>query len=138
MPKLYFYDTGLACWLMGIREPGQLRSHPLRGAIFETWVVSEIVKQRANRGETRGLSFYRDRSGAEVDLVIDQPARRTLLEAKSTGTPSASLLRGAERVRGHLDRGTAADVAVVYGGEDLQERTGGRLIPWRMLGKTTW
>ena len=59
MPKLYFYDTGLACWLLGIREPQQLRSHPLRGAIFETWVVSEILKHRVNRGETRGLSFYR-------------------------------------------------------------------------------
>ena len=138
MPKLYFHDTGLACWLMGIREAGQLRSHPLRGAIFETWVVSEIVKQRANRGESRRLSFYRDRSGAEVDLVVDQPARLTLVEAKATATPSVSLLRGAERVRGHFDPGTAPDVAVVYGGEDLQERTTGRLVPWRMLGETTW
>ena len=60
-PKLHFYDTGLACWLIGIRTPQQLRSHPLRGPMFETWVVSEIVKHRLNRGETRGLSFYRNR-----------------------------------------------------------------------------
>ena len=51
MPKLFFYDTGLVCWLLGIRTPEQLRSHPLRGPIFETWVVSEIVKHRTNRGE---------------------------------------------------------------------------------------
>ena len=64
MPKLYFHDTGLACWLLGIREARQLRSHPLRGALFETWVVSETIKLRANRGGTEGLSFYRDRNGA--------------------------------------------------------------------------
>ena len=52
MPKLHFYDTGLVCWLIGIRTPEQLRTHPLRGAIFETWVVSEIVKHRMNLGET--------------------------------------------------------------------------------------
>ena len=138
MPKLYFYDTGLASWLLGIREPGQLRSHPLRGPLFETWVVSEIVKQRANRGDTRGLSFYRDRNGAEVDLVIERPDGLTLLEVKSAETPSASVFRGAERVRGHFPHGTALDVAVVYGGEDPQHRTAGRLVPWRKLGTVTW
>ena len=69
MPKLHFYDTGLVCWLLGIREPEQLRSHPLRGAIFETWIVSEIHKHRVNAAETGGLSFYRDRDAAEVDLA---------------------------------------------------------------------
>ena len=70
-PKLHFYDAGLVCWLIGIRTPEQLRSHPLRGPIFETWVVSEIVKHRMNLGETRGIFFYRSRDGAEVDLVIE-------------------------------------------------------------------
>ena len=63
MPKLHFYDTGLACWLMGIRDAAQLDIHPLRGAIFEGWVVSEIVKQRFNRGEANGVYFFRDKSG---------------------------------------------------------------------------
>ena len=138
MPKLYFHDTGLACWLLGIREPAHLRSHPLRGPIFETWAVSEIVKQRANRGEGRGLSFYRDRNGAEVDLVIERPDGLTLLEAKSTATPSATLYRGVERVRKHFPHGTALDVTVVYGGESRQHRTAGRLIPWRELGTVAW
>lgn len=53
MPKLHFHDSGLVCWLLGIREASQLRSHPLRGAIFESWVVSEILKHRTNRGEAR-------------------------------------------------------------------------------------
>ena len=133
MPKLYFYDTGLACWLLGIREPQQLRSHPLRGAIFETWMVSEILKQRANRGETRGLSFYRDSNGAEVDLIIEQPAGLTLLEAKSSATPSKSLFDSARRVRRHFPDSPPPDVAVAYGGDEFQQRGDGRLIPWRML-----
>ena len=73
MPKLYFHDTGLACWLLGIREARQLRTHPLRGALFETWVVSEVLKHRTHRGRSGGLSFYRDRNGAELDLVIEEP-----------------------------------------------------------------
>ena len=138
MPKLYFYDTGLACWLLGIRQPEQLRSHPLRGAIFETWVVSEILKHRIHRGigtsTLHGLSFYRDKNGAEVDLLMEQPDRLILLEAKSAETPSKSLFAGAQRVRRHFkDSPRPCDVAVAYGGEEFQQRTDGQLIPWRML-----
>lgn len=134
MPKLYFYDTGLVSWLLGIREPAQLRSHPLRGPIFETWVVSESRKHHANRGMSRGLSFYRDRRGAEVDLIMDKPSERTLLEAKSAATPSSSMFKGIERVRRHLPDSPPVDAAVVYGGSDFQARSSGRLIPWRMAG----
>ncbi len=130
-PKLHFYDTGLACWLMGIRTPQQLRTHPLRGAIFETWVVSEIVKHRLNRGETRGLYFYRNRDGAEVNLVIEHPARLTLVEAKSSQTPNSSLFGGALRVQRQLSHESPpSEIAVVYGGAESQMRTAGRLIPW--------
>ena len=134
MPKLFFYDTGLVCWLLGIRTPEQLRSHPLRGSIFETWVVSEIVKHRTNRGETGGLSFYRDSNGAEIDLVIEQPARITLIEAKSAATASSSFFDGAKRVRRHFSElPRPCDVAVAYGGDQFQQRADGRLIPWLML-----
>ena len=133
-PKLHFYDTGLACWLIGIRTPQQLRSHPLRGPIFETWVVSEIVKHRLNRGESRGLSFYRNRDGAEVDLVIEGPSRLTLVEAKSSQTPSASLFDGALRVRGQLAADSLpCDIAVAYGGGESQRRSAGQLIPWESV-----
>ena len=135
-PKLMFHDAGLAAWLLGIREPAQLRAHPLRGAIFETWVVSEVRKLVANRGApTRrdpGLSFYRDRNGAEVDLVIDRPNRLTLVECKSGATPSAGLLASARRVAGHFvgsDR--HVELAVVYGGDQEQQRSAGRIVPWR-------
>ncbi len=138
-PKLHFYDTGLVCWLIGIRTPLELRSHPLRGPIFETWVVSEIVKHRLNRGESRGLSFYRNRDGAEVDLVIERPSRLTLVEAKSSQTPSASLFDGALRVRRHLSAASLpCDIAVAYGGGESQSRAAGRLVPWESVHETAF
>ncbi len=134
MPKLYFHDSGLACWLLGIRNRNHLLAHPLRGAIFETWAVGEVIKHRANSGLSQGVSFYRDRGGAEVDLVIEGPDRLTLVEAKSSVTPSASLFRGTERVRRHFDRlAQPCEVAVAYGGEQAQERSSGQLLPWRMM-----
>ncbi len=69
-PKLHFHDTRLACWLLGIRSAAQLRAHPLRGVLFESWVASEILKQRVHRGESPPLFYYRDRHGAEADLVM--------------------------------------------------------------------
>ena len=135
MPKLYFYDSGLACWLLGIREPEQLVSHPLRGALFETWVVSEVLKHRTHRGETRGLSYYRERGGGELDLVVEDPTGVTLIEAKSGKTPSSSLFDGARRVRSHLeDVGTHSRVLVVYGGDEYRRNSdGSRLVPWRQV-----
>ena len=134
MPKLNFYDTGLLCWLLGIRTPDQLRTHPLRGAIFETWVVSEIAKHRTNQGNTNGISFYRDRNGAEADLIVECPNGITIVEAKSSETPSSSLFDGSKRVRKHLVQSTQrCSVVVVYGGDQSQRRGNDRLIPWRKL-----
>ena len=134
MPKLHFYDTGLVCWLLGVRTPEQLRNHPLRGPIFETWVVSEIAKYRTNQGEMGGLSFYRDRNGAEVDLIIEYPSHVALVEAKSADTASSNLFDSVVRVQRHLTRlPLPSFVFVTYGGNQHQRRTRGSLIPWRNL-----
>ena len=138
MPKLLFYDTGLVCWLLGIRTPEQLCSHPLRGSIFETWVISEIAKYRSNWGEMGGLSFYRDRNGTEVDLIVEHPSQITLVEAKSSQTASSSLFDGARRVKQHLDASNRpCDVVVAYGGDQFQhrDRANEDLIPWFGLRK---
>ncbi len=74
-PKIYFYDTGLLCWLLGIQEPGQLATHPLRGSIFETFAVSEIVKTRLNSMENTEFFFWRDSNGNEVDVIADYGGR---------------------------------------------------------------
>ena len=139
MPKLHFYDTGIVCWLLGIRTPEQLRAHPLRGPIFETWVTSEIAKHRANQGEANGISFYRDRNGAEADLIVQNPIGTTIVEAKSSETPSSSLFDGSKRVRKHLAQSThRCPVVVVYGGDQPQRRGTDRLIPWSELHEFDW
>ncbi|MDE0108374.1 MAG: ATP-binding protein [Bryobacterales bacterium] len=139
MPKLHFYDSGLVCWLLGIRTPEQLLTHPLRGPIFETWVASEIAKRWANRGEASGLSFYRNQNGAEADLLIERPSGVTLIEAKSAETASTRLLDGARRVRRQLDRATGqCSVVIVYGGDQPQRRGTDWLVPWRELHQFDW
>ena len=90
-PKLHFYDTGLVCWLLGIRDAEQLRLHPLRGAIFESWIVSEVLKHRYNRGEHAGLYFYRDRHGLEADMVVTDGQKLTVVEAKTSQTATPDL-----------------------------------------------
>lgn len=85
-PKVYFYDTGLLCYLLGIEEPGQLQVHPLRGAIFENMAVSQLIKQRFNAGKRSNLFFYRENSGREADIVREEPEGLYLLEVKSSST----------------------------------------------------
>ncbi|MFP4104572.1 MAG: ATP-binding protein [Phycisphaerae bacterium] len=138
MPKMHFYDTGLACRLLGIRTTDQLRSHPLRGPLFETWVVSEIAKHRSNTGTGGGLYHYRDQNGLETDLIIEHPDRLTLVEAKAAQTPNSSLLDGVRRVRNALQRHRHCQVIVAYGGEAEQKRSDAVLAPWSDLHKLTW
>lgn len=134
MPKLHFYDTGLAYWLLGIRSADQLRSHPLRGAIFKTWVVSEIMKHRTNGGVTSGVSFYRDKDGVEADLVIEDGGRLVAVEAKAAATASTSLFDGVSRVRGLLEStDRKVESIVVYGGDEPQQRSAAALLPWARL-----
>lgn len=134
MPKLYFLDTGLMCYLLGIHEPEHIPLHPLRGQIFETWVVSEIMKRRFNLGVHDGLHFYRDHNGIEVDLVIPEVEKILLIEAKSTSTPSSSLFRRIRRVNEHLKHlPQSINAFVVYGGDTFQQRKDGAFIPWQEL-----
>lgn len=71
MPKLYFYDTGLACTLLGLEKESQLETHYLKGALFENLIVLEIFKKRLNQGLPTNLYFWRDRTGHEVDLLAE-------------------------------------------------------------------
>lgn len=93
-PKLYFYDVGVVSFLLGINEIGQLHNHPLRGALFETLVVSDIVKEFRHRGRRAPVSFYRDARGNEVDLIISTGSGNIPVEIKSSTTYSSDLIRG--------------------------------------------
>ena len=138
MPKLHFYDTGLVSWLLGIRSADQLRAHPLRGAIFETWVASEILKQRVHRGESPGLFYYRDSHGAEADLVIPEGESLTLVETKSGATVSTDMLDAARKVRTGFTSRTPPGAVLVYGGEMPQKRSDITVLPWTAIHDRRW
>jgi predicted AAA+ superfamily ATPase len=134
MPKLHFYDSGLACWLLGIRDVQQLSSHPLRGAIFESWVVSEIVKSRFNRGESNGVYFFRDKSGVEADVLVSGNKGWSVIEVKASQTVSSQLAANAERIAAMLAGTTMKGVPIViHGGAEDQTRKGVRYAAWKNL-----
>lgn len=132
-PKLYFLDTGLAAALLGIRDAAALNLHPQRGALFETLVVGEFVKQRFNTGQPAGLWFWRDNTGNEVDLLFESGPRLQPVEIKSGATLVRDWLRGIEKWRAF-----AGDDALpgwlIYGGEDGYTREGVEVFPWRAIG----
>ena len=91
-PKLHFFDTGLLCQLLGIRSPHELHHHPLRGAIFETWVVSEIYKHHLHRGQSPSLQHFRQSRGAEIDLLDTTHTPAQAYEIKSGQTVVAEVI----------------------------------------------
>lgn len=133
MPKLHFYDSGLVCWLLGIRSVEHLRAHPLRGPIFESWVVAEVMKHRGNAGERGGLHFYRDSNGVEADLLIEGPSGLTVVEAKAGHTVTDALLSPARRIAEVLGGRVAGGPRVVYAGEEQQHRSACDLVPWHSI-----
>ena len=86
IPKPYFYDTGLACPLLGIEAPEQLAMHPMRGALFENWVVAELLKSRSSRGKSDNLFFWRNHVGQEIDIVAEHGQRLLPVEIKAGST----------------------------------------------------
>lgn len=136
-PKLHFLDSGLVCYLLNIREPEQLRHHPLRGAIFESWVVSELYKAQVHRGEQPNLYHYRESRGLEMDVLVNLGDRLCAIEVKSAATATVDFFKRfepfSERVR-DTDLPSRIENSVVYGGEVSQQRSGARLIAWRDVG----
>lgn len=136
-PRFHFFDTGLVCALLGIQTPEQLAMHPLRGPIFETWVASELYKTWLNRrpGSPPLLHLSQNRR-IEVDLLLEESPTTTLIEVKSGATVAgawfASLDKATELV---ASAGAGTRSAVVYGGDEVQTRSRGELVPWSRVGE---
>jgi predicted AAA+ superfamily ATPase len=133
-PKLYLVDSGLACWLLGIHTTNALALHPLRGALFETLVVGEVLKSRLNQGLAPELYFWRDNHGLEVDLLITADNELQPIEVKSGQTITRDLVKAARRVPNAV-RAPWLPPWLVYGGLDNQQRTDLEVISWRMIGE---
>lgn len=125
-PKLYFWDVGLACYLLGIEHPQQVTYHPLVGALFETWVVTELMKQRLNRVREPRLYYWRDNAGHEVDLLFDKPDGVVPIEIKLGATISQGALKGIDYYRAINNK--ASSGIIINGGTELQQRGSGTRI----------
>lgn len=136
-PKLHFVDTGVACWLLGIRGANDLFHHPLRGALFETWVVGELAKAARNAGERSRLSFLRDRKGTEVDVVLERPGEVVAVEVKSGATyhaEQAASLHAFEQQHRRASMPGRVRKVVVYAGDEAFTDAGVEVVPWHAVG----
>lgn len=140
-PKLYFYDTGVLSHLLGIESPEQLATHPLRGAIFENWVVAEIAKYAFHRGRRPRISFYRDQRGLEIDVIVERGDRIRSVEVKSSATPSGHFFENLNTFRerhGAIENSGGVESIVVYGGAESQKRSPGALLSWKDIDTIDW
>ena len=127
-PKIYFLDTGLAAFLIGINAPEQITAHPLRGNLFETFVFSELIKARYNAGKPENLYFFRDSNGNEVDFIIEEGNALFCYEAKSSATVNSDMFKGLNSLRKNTNRETVMNL--VYGGDESCKREGVRVRAW--------
>ena len=130
-PKLYFLDTGLCAWLLGINSAQTMSTHYARGALFETWVMTEALKWRAARGDAQPVYFWRDNIGNEVDVLLEQGDGFTLVEVKSGQTFQSDWLKNMQTVSRHI--GAPTSQALIYGGDQSYMRSEATVLAWRDL-----
>ena len=130
MPKLYFYDTGLASYLLGIQSPDQLSTHALRGALFESFVVTEFLKRRFNEGQPSNMYFWRNNTGDEIDLLIEHGNELQPIEIKSGQTFTADFLKPLLKWIKLADASVRTPLLVYGGDQELRVRDID-VMPWR-------
>jgi predicted AAA+ superfamily ATPase len=128
-PKLYFHDTGLACQLLGIQNENQLFSHPLRGAFFENYIIAEVVKFFYNHRLSPPIYFWRDQTGHEIDLIVEDSNLLYPVEIKSGSTVASDMFNGLKWWT-NLTGNSAASPMLIYSGGEAYVRDGITLRPW--------
>ena len=131
-PKLYFFDSGLLCFLLRIQTPDDLYNHSARGSIFEGFVLSELYKNFVNRGEEAPLYFWRDSAGHEIDVVIDMGDRLLPIEIKSAQTVASDFfdeLKYWKKLSGNINE----LASLIYGGDRHFKQAGVTVYPWFVL-----
>lgn len=132
MPKLYFYDSGIACFLLGIKNKKELLTHSLKGGIFESFVLSEILKNRYNQGLDSDIYFWRDKTGHEIDCIIEKAGRLTPIEIKSGKTLTSDQFKNLIYWN-KLSETSSRKSYIIYGGELSQKRSYGNLVGWKNI-----
>lgn len=134
-PKLYFYDVGLAAFLLGIENKKQLLRDPLRGSLFENAVIAETLKHRFNSGKKSNLFFYRDSKGNEVDLLLVNGPDVFPIEIKAGMTITRDYFKGLNHFNRLFADRIPAGSGLVYGGNETQSRTGVSIVPLAQLNR---
>ena len=132
-PKLYFNDTGLACYLLDIESAKQLDRDKMRGALFENMIVMEIIKHRYNQGKTGGVFFYRDSNQNEVDVLLKQEGEITALEIKSAMTYNSSFEKSLKQIPNWINT-PITNRAVIYSGDFENTSSDIKLLNYNHLG----
>ena len=130
MPKLYFYDPGLAAHLLKIDSKKQVASHYLKGGLFETFILSEMIKNKYNQGLEHSCYFWRDKTGHEIDCIIEKGNKLIPVEIKAGKTPSEGYFKDLT-YWSKLSGVRPSNSFVIYGGATAQKRSAGRLLSWR-------
>lgn len=130
-PKVYFYDTGLACNLLGIKSPGEVAKHWAKGALFENMVIADVMKNFYNAGQQPSVYFWRDNKGLEIDLLITEALGMKAIEIKSGTTINTNFFTNLEKFEKLADMPLSK--FLVYGGDTRQSRKGTSVFPWREL-----
>jgi len=131
-PKLYFYDVGLAAYLLGIENTSHVETHPLRGSLFENMVTLELLKKRYNAGLDNNLYFYRDNHGNEVDILQEAGYQLNLFEIKSAETFTPHFLKGLDYLKKIVpDRVGISNL--VYAGSDEMSIKEHRIVNYKNL-----
>ncbi|MFN2267142.1 MAG: ATP-binding protein [Desulfonatronovibrio sp.] len=135
-PKLNFLDSGLVCYLLGIREPEQLKFHPLRGSIFESWVVSEVYKSQVHNGIQPSLFHYREARGPEIDLILEEGDTLSAIEIKSGSTINQDFFKNLKLLSNRFQEAEPQkklQCYVVYAGNNVQKRSYAQVLPWNRV-----
>lgn len=130
-PKLYFWDTGLASYLLGIENEKQMETHPLAGSLFETMIISEIFKGFFNKGIRPNVYFFRDKTGHEVDLIIEKGASLKAIEIKFGKTINANFFDQLFYWQKAL-KAEKTDLNLIYAGETSEKRTKVQVLSWKI------
>lgn len=119
-PKLYFYDTGLLCHLLGIKSSTALQKHNAYGSIFENWVITEIKKNNFNAGLNEGMYYFRDNVGNEVDLITERDGKPLAVEIKAATKINGNMLRGLQFWQKNQ---SGRNCVLLYGGNENKMAT---------------
>lgn len=128
MPKLYFYDTALACHLLRLTNPEDVFQHYLKGGLFESMILSNLLKNRYHNALPPNVYFWRDKLGNEVDCILEEGLKTKAIEIKSTETINSDLFNGLNNWS-HLTG--AQDNTLIYAGTENQTRSQGTVLSWK-------